>query len=577
MEERPQESHLRKEPSVPTAGKFHEVLSDKHYSRGRKSPLSRLEVNMPLECEVFIEKFDGNGSDHEALASHAGQKSAIRESDTRRTCGLDHLKLPSTEYDRAKSTLQGTHFSNSSDGRPRARGFSSSREGDETAEMWKRALRAESVPKLHRRSTSTQPVVPQVSRTGANANIQLPRAPCPSEFGTRSQFDSLTHSPTCTEIPTQDDEEAFWQSLVRSNTILEEWNRQLGEEELETTAKIHTQPSGSRSILKTSVTPPASWAKFPSHNRDVRNATAGELDSVKPRDFAVRQNSTADGISWTTDKDWNGVPSQKSIVQSVSDRFTQPFKSRWSKLVPRRVGTRVRDKSIRGARRSSIQPSGDLEYPELELLPTAGGYKELLALEREIDEMKGVIHPKIGSSSDESGAPGNRRSLVEQMAAGVLQHDGSSEVDEMKPSDLNGITKAEPGMVLKCLPATPVTQTGHSHSMHEKDLTDSSGRRYATPFSHFSLSRPVTPQTTSHLPATAAAHAPESCPGAASIIRPTSLYVRKKTLDSSQDINRSDSSSGRSSSRTQSAPLMNTSFDYVSMPTLGTEGLEEVS
>lgn len=558
-EERFRDSHLQNKPCVPTGSKFHEVLRDNPRFAARNSLLSKLELNLPVDFEVFTDKLDGNSSALDLLTSAALRNAETRESDNLDMIGHDHLNIPST-YCGIKHSPDVTCLPSIKKESVRNRGFSSSRDGDETAEMWKRAMRAESVSKSPRRSTSTQPTVPQPPLQDASIINRFPRAPCPSEIGRRSGSHSLVHSPTCTELPTQNDEEAFRQSLITSNAILEDWGRQIGEQEREATAKSHGVHSGSRCIYKNSVTPPASWARFPSQTRNERNTAAGELDNVKPKDFAVREISTLGGIIWTTDKVEDGAPSHRGVVRSVSDKFTQSFKSRWSKFVPKRMASNLKDRSIRGARRSSIQASGDLEYPELELLPTTGGYRDLLALEREIDEMKGSAGPKTRLSSDESGALENRRSLVDKMT-GVSQHDGSADDVSLKPSHMADFVEGQKSSIEPHLPKTPATQTAAPEYLHDREWTGSSVERYTTPFTHFTISRPPTPKTKRHIPAPP--HTTSSTPSASSVIRHTSLCVRKNTPD--QDLNlittRFDSLNGRSNIRRRSAPTASIEFD----------------
>lgn len=559
VEERFRDSHLRNKPCVPTGSKFHEVLRDNPRFAARTSLLSKLELNLPVDFEVFVDRLDGNSSALDLLTSAAVRNAETQESDNLDTLGHDHLKMPSKDCG-VKLSSDGTRLPSIKKESIRNRGFSSSRDGDKTAEMWKRAMRAESVSKSPRRSTSLQAVGHQPPIQDASVTNRVPRAPCPSEIGRRSGSLSLVHSPTCTELPTQDDEEAFRQSLITSNAILEDWGRQIGEQEREATAKPHGVHSGSRCIYKNSVTPPASWARFPSHTRNERNSAAGELDNVKPRDFAVREVSNLGDIIWTTDKGEDGAPSRRGVVRSVSDKFTQTLKSRWSKFMPKRVASNLKDRSIRGARRSSIQTSGDLEYPELELLPTTGGYRDLLALEREIDEMKGSSGPKNLLSSDQSGALESRRSLEDKMT-GVSQHDGSADFVGLKPTHMADFVESQTNLIEIRLPRTPATQTAAPEYLHDKEWTGSSVERYTTPFTHFTDSLPPTPQTKRHIPAVP--HTTSSTPSASSVIRHTSLCIRKNMLD--QDLNlsttRFGSLSGRSNIRRRSAPTASIEFE----------------
>lgn len=267
--------------------------------------------------------------------------------------------------------------------------------------------------------------------------------------------------------------------------MLEEWARQLKEQEREARAKTQATTFTSRSLAKTSKTPPASWSKFPSHNREERNAAAGLDDLVKLKDFAVKEETARGKVTWTTDKDEADVLARKCMVRSFSDRFAQPFKSRWCKLVPSRAATPARDRSMMGKRRSSLQTSGDLEYPELELLPTAGGYKELRALEKEISEMKRRLGSDTKASSDEIGNTA-RPSLTERMDD-VAQHDGIFE-----PTSNNNCA----GSILMRRPTSPMSRHLYTpvDGVKQQDagsanhLTDSSGQKYATPYSHMSRS-----------------------------------------------------------------------------------------
>lgn len=533
MEERFRDSHLRKEPLTPVESKFHEVLSDGSYLA---AILPRPELTLLTDQESFTHNFDGKGPDQTFSTTPAVRESGAERSDHRNAHIQGHLQVPSTEFNMAKSVGKNSRLSNYSDGSPRSRGCSSSRDGDETAEMWKRALRA-SGSKSPKRSTSSQRVTSQYVGAESKDDENHLRAPCPSKVECRSGSDSLVQSPACIEPPTQEDEEQFRQSLIRSNKVLEDWSQQLKRQEHNAVTNICPLTCGPRPIYTKPKTPPASWARFPSHNREERNAAAGESDNVKPRDFAVKEMSAAGIITWTTDKVVDGGPRQRSIVRSVSDKFTQPFKSRWSKLIPGRAGVQFRNRSMRG----SIQAYGDLEYPELELLPKAGGYKELLALEREINEMKGHVDPKLGADYDQSANSVNKSSLVEKMVD-VLQGDGSIDAEIRRPKDVVTSLDTEGSFSQKCLPTTPAAQMKCLHQVPGKDETSSSGERYATPLTQFSFSRPPTPQSADLLPASA--HTPHSIQSDASVIRHKSLCLPKKNLDMSD----------RSSGRRRSAP-----------------------
>lgn len=414
-----------------------------------------------------------------------------------------HLKAASVDlgFSSSRSPGKSSRPSTRCNVSPRTRGFSSSKDGDETAAMWKRAITAESVSRSPRRSTSSHLPIFHIEQEEPSESEQPPKVLQPSVDGRSSKSDSQEHSPICHDPPTQEDEDVFRRSLVRSNTVLNEWALQMQAQEREAEAGANAQVvvPAANPVEETSQILPKSWCKFPSHNREERNEAAGEADSIRPRDFAVRKFSASGEISWTTDKEDAGEPTNRSIVRSFSDRFTHSVKSRLSKIVPGRSSTPYKDKSILGERRSSIQTSGNLEYPELELLPTAGGYSELQVLEREINQMKGFSDPSKRTSSDDVRSATNRLSLTEKMTK-ALQHDGQYDTELPKLSDDASVIVRRPSFVLVCSPATPASKIAGTDLPHGQNLSGSSGDKYATPLTHVSscpdeLSRPATPQS----------------------------------------------------------------------------------
>lgn len=565
VDERFQDSRLQMESFCPAESRFHGLFNDVPQSTARNFLLSKLCLNRPKEIEGGIENFDGNGSKQILWAHSVGQESDIQEEDGVSSHSIHgHLKIPSIDYGigTARSIGNEPRSSTRQERFSRSRGFSSSRDGDETAEMWKRAIQAESMSRHHRRSTSSQRVITHNTRQDYSDHAQVPQAPRPSEDGRSSGSDSPVHSPTCTAPSTQKDEDTFRQSLVRSNTILEEWARQLEDQERTAKTESRALPSASSSVSKNSKTPPASWARFPSHNREGRNAVAGEMDSVTRKDFAVEEMSAAGELIWTTDKGDAGAPAHRNVARSLSDKLTQPFKSRWRKYGPGRLTTPSKDKSMRGKRRSSIQMSGILEYPELELLPTVGGYQEIQALQRGINEIKGLSGLESPTFCDNTGATTTRQSLTEKMAR-ALQHDGNSDAGPSKATDATSFAQERSNFVRIYLSETPAMQVAHWDPVVTKDSTNSSQERYATPFTHLSSctdddSRPVTPGTIAQVLPTL--QTPSSVNIHASVVRRGSFCSFKETSKLGTQVFRSGSWSGCDGSRQRSAPRANTAL-----------------
>ncbi|KAG7124753.1 hypothetical protein HYQ44_001938 [Verticillium longisporum] len=133
--------------------------------------------------------------------------------------------------------------------------------------------------------------------------------------------------------------------------------------------------------------PPEAWSRWPSQTRKERTAAAGYSDGMKSRDFAIVA-STGDGrIEWITDKDPAAIMTDLQLgSRSFSGKFGKAVKTGLEKLLPPKSGPL--DEAGRSLSGHVAFAGKRLEYPELEILPTEGGYKELKALEQGIGIVK---------------------------------------------------------------------------------------------------------------------------------------------------------------------------------------------
>lgn len=567
VEERFRESHLRTEPLIPVESKFKEIFDhdEDPNSTNMNSLLFRLHLDIARRDKpATVENLDGNGSGSIIAEQKSSRKTGPRLHRTSSLQPSDHgyLKVPVADYgtSRAKSTGTSLHSSRKSGESERPRGFSSSKEGEETAQLWKSALRAGTKSSRSPGSSisSNTPEAPYISRTARVSGLnKVPITPQPS--GNESLGSSLpgVHSPTCERRPSHDDELTFRMTLMESNTILQAWAQQLKYQDDEAREMNRGHASVCSPVSQAIKMPPASWARFPSHSREERNAAAGEDDNVKSKDFAVKGFSTAGKLNWITDTPHDGPP-PICTGRSFSDKFVHTLKTRWGKLISRHSGTPSRDRSMQGGRRSSIQTGGDLEYPELELLPTAGRHRDLRALERGIDEMKGVTTQRR-SSSDNIALQRERPSLTEKMASALQQHDGGSDADLSKTDDATSYVEEKASMVRFQPLDTPATEIRYPDTAHAKEVSGSTVERYATPLSRLTPSehgpsRAVTPDFGVSLPPTT--HSLSSSKTLASV-------VRRGSLNSTPDLNLSIDLSidqpgichGGDKSKRRSAPL----------------------
>ena len=106
---------------------------------------------------------------------------------------------------------------------------------------------------------------------------------------------------------------------------------------------------------------PKSWSQFPSHSRPSRSSTtAGKADSVNARDFAQQTL----GSARTNDPKSKGLSLGKKKSRSMT--FGRSILKSWSRLYKSRSSDFRR---FERGHRSSISIGGELEYPELEILP----------------------------------------------------------------------------------------------------------------------------------------------------------------------------------------------------------------
>ncbi|KAI0130960.1 hypothetical protein F4814DRAFT_456921 [Daldinia grandis] len=166
-----------------------------------------------------------------------------------------------------------------------------------------------------------------------------------------------------------------------SSTVLREWVNLMNDQDLRPPDEPKAEPQSH--ALWRFRTPPASWAKWPSHTRQQRTGPAGEEDNVLPRDFAVRVESNGSGTTWSTDKLSESSKRHVTPTRSLSAQLGRAVKGSLSRVVQ---GTMNRASSETYHTRQKLD--GHLEYPELEILPIQGGYEDLQALEQQIDTMK---------------------------------------------------------------------------------------------------------------------------------------------------------------------------------------------
>lgn len=137
-------------------------------------------------------------------------------------------------------------------------------------------------------------------------------------------------------------------------------------------------------------TPPQAWARFPSHGRDRRCASAGAADEVAPTDFATVVLDDGTEIFVQGQRKHLHHHHEKEFGHkhhaSLPDRITMKIRTSLDRLG---IKQSTANNEVFPRRRTSTSAGGQLMEPELELLPGLGitEMAETKLVETEADEM----------------------------------------------------------------------------------------------------------------------------------------------------------------------------------------------
>ncbi|KAJ0326546.1 hypothetical protein COL5a_006731 [Colletotrichum fioriniae] len=180
---------------------------------------------------------------------------------------------------------------------------------------------------------------------------------------------------------------------------------------------------------------------------------------MTPKDFAaVPGTETAPYVELAGKTSMPNVVEIKKSSQSMSKKLGKAMKTSLGKMLPSKPGAKS---------------PGQLEYPELEILPTKEGYKDLEALQRSIETLKGSEHAKMATNP--------------ALAIAELEDQPASSLDTL-PARLHEAEHARHES------ANDTTNTVHNDVALESKNAHKSGTEAPT-------IRPVTPANINMLPA----------------------------------------------------------------------------
>ncbi|KAI5925489.1 hypothetical protein F4810DRAFT_658868 [Camillea tinctor] len=423
---------LHRAPSFPVCSKFREEFDQSgNPARGRHSFFTRLRFSMPKKESISSKQqhkhFDGALHNRHKISTHGEEHWLSFQEGVAR-------KQPSV----SSSMGYKPHIAESATG------------------LWQRAIKSEADnrraeldngrSKLRKQSPNIHITEPE--RQG---RVEDEEANEPS-VGYNSLSKESGHNLTPkTERRLHSSQK---QPENASNGVLREWVNQLDADDpvIQSGLSAYSQTRKSRKLL----TPPASWSKWPSHSRHERTGPAGVDDNVNSKDFANFQVSQSPEIPHAPEKSPTAASkrSPTPLSRSLSSHFSKAMKEGWGKVAPRKDGLN-RDRTPSITPLDDRKSRGYLEYPELELLPTPSGYKEVQALEQQIDTIKRYSSAPLGSRrelSRDSTRPSLTTRLVEH-AHQLQSGNESSSSPDMENLPVHSSVRTAPTQ-LDTLPAS---------------------------------------------------------------------------------------------------------------------------
>lgn len=334
--------------------------------------------------------------------------------------------------------------------------------GKSASDLWQRAVRLEAEEREGSHKESSARGSEQIRHTSSKKSSNL----LSGKWRGRSRQSSLSSHSTFQEpsrLTPHADELVSSEAKDHLGMLIQRWEAQMLQNK-------HASSSSNATLTRRKLTkPPQAWAKYPSHTQDKRTAHATLEDLVTSKDFAIRGQPSSVPVKWTTDKSPSmmGEELAESGSRQLAGRFGKVVKSGLGRLFPIRSSVVEDISNTMFGHRSSSRPGGVLEYPELEILPTEAGYRELNALETEITNIKRGT--RVSGPHDEEKRR-STRSMGSRVSAMMLE--GMS-----KAEDTCGVLHSSVDMIRS--PTTPSL----SHERNTRGGSTTTPDVFVTPLS----------------------------------------------------------------------------------------------
>ncbi|KAI0401369.1 hypothetical protein F4802DRAFT_429510 [Xylaria palmicola] len=445
----------RRYPMAPIRSKFREEFEEpKSSSNSKLSIFSRLYIGFPRRARIPSPHTEFNKSNEQTRQDSIG----VRNLNTRLSSNLnldrDHTTTPS-------NTASGTHV------------------GEGVLSQPLHTFKHET-NRRHRRckEKAIESSMPSgnIDKLGARSIPTANQRPAFTELhNTDERRKGSVENPfSSSRIPK---EAATSNEVVVNNTVdihagvFHQWVEQLQAEDVQRRSQMGSRMSSHKQKPFRLRTPPASWAKWPSFTREERTALAGGKDKVNSWDFALAIDTNPPESKGESKPVSNGND-LTATPRTLSSQVSKALKSGWNKVVTHTVSlSRASDHNF-AEMRARASPRF-LEYPELEFLPTVGGYKEVQALDQQISTMKRYSTSKGGatqqSRNNATGHPLASRIAEEIRKTRIQSADTAWDDGDYHSKDLSAVQFT--------LPAHPLC-THRSKSCDPQFGTSESQRTY---------------------------------------------------------------------------------------------------
>ncbi|KAI6709317.1 hypothetical protein JHW43_008162 [Diplocarpon mali] len=312
---------------------------------------------------------------------------------------------------------------------------------DDSAHLWGKAIkkdgRAEDVANNLRLPGRQGTVAPKKSALEG----ELPKSAFGTIFGglgkgKKKKIDISDHKGAAEEY-----NQRFQERMAVKELVMDSWEDEMAA----TAAKAKTK---SKNIVKRSKPTmpdkryPATWSRFSSESRVERCISAGAVDRVDVKDFAVLGHKEDGEIIWCLEHDDDGHHAEIDILH-------RGFRAKVGDRVKHKVyklDTSDEQSQQTSGRRGSLTIAGELEYPELEVLPFTL---------RTTEEMAAEIHAEEEEARKKEEEEKAKRPHIPKLAV-RNRMDGSADLEgdvqmEVEGKDATVISIADPRFYDDCV------------------------------------------------------------------------------------------------------------------------------